>query len=47
MILGSGHRCSWRGRYESRGRIEAKPGKPLNAVFAARMRIVAVAAWSR
>ncbi len=31
--------CSWRGRKPSRARIEPSTGKPLNAVFAARMRM--------
>ena len=37
--------CSCRGRNRSWARIDAKVGKPLNAVFAARIRMPAVAAW--
>ena len=36
--------CSWRGRKPSRARIEASTGKPLKAVFAARIRMIPVAA---
>ena len=37
--------CSWRGRKRSWARIEARVGKPLKAVLAARIRMPAVAAW--
>ena len=37
--------CSCRGRKRSCARIEARVGKPLKAVFAARIKIPAVAAW--
>ncbi len=39
--------CSCRGRYRSSARIEPSSGKPLNAVFAARIRISAVVAWMK
>ncbi len=39
--------CSWRGRNPSRARIEPSTGKPLKAVFAARMRISPVTIETR
>ena len=38
--------ASWRGKNLSRAMIEAKRGKSENAVFAARTRIIVVAAWT-
>ena len=43
----SPRRANCRGRYPSPPRIEARIGKPLNAVLAARTRIAAVNAWTR
>jgi hypothetical protein len=34
--------CNWRGRKPSLARIEPSTGKPLNAVLAARMRMIPV-----
>ena len=39
--------CSWRGRKPSRARIEPSTGKPLNAVLAARIRMMPVAATTK
>ena len=39
--------CSWRGMNRSCARTEPSSGKPLNAVFAARISTSAVAAWMK
>ena len=37
----------WWGMYPSRARIDARRGKPVKALFAARTNITIVAAWTR
>ena len=42
----SPRRANWRGRKPSSAKMEARMGKPLKAVFAARTRIAAVKPWT-